>query len=315
MMKRYPNFDLLRLLLALEVVFDHARYMANPKSTWNAPIVAVPAFLAISGFLVLKSYADSESWAAFIKKRALRLLPALGASMLLCLVLFDWFAVYNSFLNWITGGLYTLEGAANAPLWSLGWEELAYLSLALLWTAGAYRKPIIIWAMFAVSLVVVHYSAKLDSHTQVLIFLIPSFLMGNLMYLHRDILMRVHGSVPWLLLIVVAYPVPVLHRIIDLSPIVWAAFAVVWVGMAGFKAVPFRFPDISYGLYIYHFPLILFFIRQGMVNDAATMAMWLPVPLFAVCIASWYLVEERALKLKVAKKTELPNQEIASSLR
>lgn len=65
---RYPNFDLLRLLLALEVVVVHAWNETDPNFNWSGFIMAVPAFLAISGFLVLKSYEESNSWRSFAKK-------------------------------------------------------------------------------------------------------------------------------------------------------------------------------------------------------------------------------------------------------
>jgi peptidoglycan/LPS O-acetylase OafA/YrhL len=298
--ERYPNFDLMRLLLAVEVAFVHAAYYINNAFAWAGYIMAVPAFLSISGFLVLKSYEESGSWSFFLKKRGLRLLPALAISMLLCLALFDWFAVWNSVLNWLSGGMYTLEGAANAPLWSLAWEELAYFLLAMLWMAGAYRRRYVIWLLLAASLFVVYLGRGLPGHDQIILFLGPAFFTGNLMYLYRRVLLRVHPVVPWIFLLCVVFSshVPVFDRMVSLSPLVFQSFAVVWVGMAGFRAVPIRFPDISYSLYIYHFPLILFIIRHKLATTYAEMAMYLVPSALAICIASWYLVERPALRLK-----------------
>lgn len=298
--QRYPNFDLMRLLLAAEVAFVHAAYYINNAFAWAGFIMAVPAFLAISGFLVLKSYEESGSWSFFLKKRGLRILPALAVSMLLCFALFDGFAVWNSVLNWVSGGFYTLEGAANAPLWSLAWEELAYACLALLWMAGAYRHRYIIWLLLAASLFVVYLGRSLPGHDQIILFLGPAFFIGNLMYLYRFTLLRVHPAIPWVSLLCVVFSshIPVIDRIVDLSPLVFQSFAVVWVGMAGFRAVPFRFPDMSYGLYIYHFPLILFVIRHGLATTYAGMAAYLVPSVLVMCLASWYLVEKPALRLK-----------------
>jgi peptidoglycan/LPS O-acetylase OafA/YrhL len=297
---RYPNFDLLRLLLALEVVVVHGWYLVDANFGWAGFIMAVPAFLAISGFLVLKSYEESGAWSVFIRKRALRLLPALLVSFLLCLVLFNWFAAYNSFLNWISGGLYTLGGMANGPLWSLAWEELAYLCLAWLWMAGAYKRPWVIWMLLAASLVIVYLGRHLDAHTQIILFLLPSFFIGNLAYLHRAVLLKVHPAIPWALLLAVMfnYEIPYFSKLVNLSPVSFQAFAVVWVGMAGFKAVPFRFPDISYSLYIYHWPIAIYLDERKLTPTTTDMALWLTLPLLAICLASWYLVEKPALKLK-----------------
>lgn len=264
--------------------------------------MAVPAFLAISGFLVLKSYEDSGSWRIFIRKRALRLLPALVCSMLLCWMLFDFRAAYNSFLNWISGGLYTLTGVANGPLWSLAWEELAYAMLALLWMLGAYKRKIIIWLLLAVSLVIVYLSRSLAPHIQIIIFLLPAFFIGNIAYLYRDVLLRVNSFVPWLLLLAVINKkyIPYFNDLVMLCEVAFQAFAVVWVGIAGFKMVPFKFPDISYGLYIFHMPIILYLVNAKIATTTQEMALWLPLPLLVCCLASWYLVEKPALKLKVA---------------
>jgi peptidoglycan/LPS O-acetylase OafA/YrhL len=101
--------------------------------------MAVPAFLAISGVVVLKSYSEKVSLKEFAKRRALRILPALSASILLIFALFDSQVATNAITTWLSGGNYIPEnGYTNQALWSLAWEELAYLILAGLWAIGAY---------------------------------------------------------------------------------------------------------------------------------------------------------------------------------
>ena len=298
----YPNFDLMRLLLAIEVAFVHAWFMTDANFDWAGYIMAVPAFLAISGFLVLKSYEDCPSWRIFMKKRVLRIFPALLFSMLVCWLLFDKFAVCNSFLNWATGGIYTLPGVANGPLWSLAWEEVAYASLAVLWMLGAYRKPAVIWLFLMISFVIVHLGRSLDSHTQIILFLLPSFFIGNLVYLYRAIFLKVHSLIPWVFLLVVinGARIPYFNQLLQLSPVGFQAFAVVWVAVAGLKVVPFRFPDISYGVYIFHMPIIIYLVREKIAVTPKEMALWLPVPLLLTCLFSWYLIEKPALKRKAS---------------
>lgn len=300
---RYPNFDLLRVLLALEVVVAHAWYLTDPTFGSGGVIMAVPAFLAISGFLVLKSYEDSDTWGTFMRKRALRLLPALVVSMVLCWALFDGVAVYGAFINWISGGLFAPQGMVNTPLWSLAWEELAYLCLALLWTAGAYQRPWAIWILLSASMLIVYISQDIASQQLIILQLMPAFFIGNLAYLHRERLLKVDPGLPWLLLVMVILSpnIPFLNPLVnhnEATQVSFQAFAVVWVGMAGFRAVSFRFPDISYGLYIYHWPLIAYLLHHKLATTSTEMAMWLPIPLLAVCLASWYLVEKPALRLK-----------------
>lgn len=297
---RYPNFDLLRLLLAIEVAVVHAWYETDPKFDWGGFIMAVPAFLAISGFLVLKSYEETGSWRLFVVKRLLRIVPALLVSMVLCWLLFDAFAVGNSMLNWLTGGLYTLPGVANGPLWSLAWEEIAYALLAVLWTWGAYRRPLIIWALLVGSLYACRQVGDWIPHNQMIVSLAPAFFIGNLAYLHRNVLLKPAAWLPWMFLIAVVFAkdIPLFRDVVGASPVGVQAFAVVWVGMAGSPLVRFRFPDLSYGIYIFHMPLILFLIRQELVSTTAGMALALPVPLLLVALTSWRFVEEPALRRK-----------------
>ena len=76
--KRFPNLDILRLLLAIEVVIAHTLMLCMQEYKFSAPIMAVPAFLAVSGVVVLKSYSDSGSIVTFAKKRAMRILRPSG---------------------------------------------------------------------------------------------------------------------------------------------------------------------------------------------------------------------------------------------
>ncbi len=181
---RYPNFDVLRLLLAVQVAFVHGWAYTDTKFNWAGYIMAVPAFLAISGFLVLKSYEESGSVTLFMRKRALRLLPALAVSILLCFVLFNWQVAWDSFIIWLTGGLISRGDISNSPLWSLVWEELAYFVLIVLWGIGAYMRKIAIWILFFSSLLIVDWALKFSSHTQIIVQLMPAFFIGNLAYLY-----------------------------------------------------------------------------------------------------------------------------------
>ena len=300
---RYPNFDILRLLLAAEVAYAHIWYLSDPATfNWPGFVMAVPGFLAISGFLVLQSYAESGTWANFLKKRALRIVPALVGSLILVLLLFHWAGVLNSILNWISGGLYTHEGMANGPLWSLAWEEVAYFCLAIIWLAGGYKHPVFIWLLFIIS---VAFAATVRNWTSdpdigIVIFLPVAFLIGNLMYLYRDSLTTTHPVIPWIMFFVMLQWrfTPYAQVWNGVLLLMLQAFSIVWAGMAGARVVPFRFPDISYSLYVYHYPIVLYLnavlgiksLRELTVISAATV-----IPL---CLLSWYLVEKPALRLK-----------------
>lgn len=309
--ERYPNFDLLRLLLAAEVAFVHAWFLVDPDFHWDAFVMAVPAFLAISGFLVLKSIENSSSLLEFFGKRALRVMPALLASFALCVVLFDAPMAYNSLLNWLTGGLYTLPFRANGPLWSLLWEEIAYGSLALVWIAGGYRRPAVVWLMLVLAVCVAWLGPQHDPHLKILLYLPAAFLAGNLMYLHRASLLKVHWLIP-----TAAFYVMLQWRFVPDGRLLGGAalmlvqsFGVVWLGMAGPRILPIRIPDISYGLYIYHWPVLTFLVGTFGIKDLTTLLLVGSVVLLPLTLASWYLVEAPALRLK----RYLPASRVAST--
>ncbi|MOA45517.1 hypothetical protein D3C78_1679190 [compost metagenome] len=76
------------------------------------------------------------------------------------------------------------------------------------------------------------------------------------------------------------------------------AFAVVWAGMAGFKIVPFKFPDISYGIYIFHMPIIQYLLFTKGVDSLAAMLLLTTALLVPFSLASWYCIEKPALRFK-----------------
>lgn len=298
---RYPNSDLFRLLLALEVVFVHTWFTVDPKFNWDGFLMAVPCFLAISGFLVLQSYEFSKSWLHFVWKRALRVLPAVIVSIILSGITFGLNGVYYSILNWLSGGLYDNHGEFNnGPLWSLAWEEFAYFCLMILWLAGAYKKTAYIWLLLVGSVVMVWQTANLSPHYRIITFLAPSFLVGNLMYLYRNTLLSIHRIVPWVILfLAINFKHTATSTLLAgaLNPIV-QAFAVVWVSIAGIKAIPFEFPDISYGIYVYHFPVIAYLSTTfgiGSVLELFILSFLILIPL---CLLSWYFIEKPILQYK-----------------
>lgn len=300
---RYPNFDVLRLLLAAEVAYAHIWYLSNPATfNWPGFVMAVPGFLAISGFLVLQSYAESGTWGQFLKKRALRIVPALLISLLLVLALFRWAGMLNSILNWITGGLYTRPEMANGPLWSLAWEELAYVCLALLWIAGAYKRPIFIWALFIASVIFAATVRNKSSNPDIgiVIFLPVTFFMGNLIYLYRNSFLTTNPIIPWILFFVMLQWrfVPYAQVWNGVLLLMLQAFSIVWAGMAGFKIIPFRFPDISYSLYVYHYPIVLYLNAVVGVRSLTTLTVMSALTIIPLCVLSWYVTEQPALRLK-----------------
>ena len=98
---RENNFDLLRLVAALLVLYGHSFIMVEvaypaPLSTWISDLspwkddwedLAVNIFFVISGFLITASYIQTQNFLSYIKKRVIRIYPAAVVSITLCVVL------------------------------------------------------------------------------------------------------------------------------------------------------------------------------------------------------------------------------------
>ncbi len=263
--------------------------------------MAVPAFLAISGVVVLKSYSEKVSLKDFAKRRALRILPALSVSILLIFALFDFQVAINAVTTWLSGGIYIPEkGYTNQALWSLAWEELAYLLLAGLWAIGAYKKPHFIWfALIAAAATVYVLSAyRFGPLAITLAMLAQAFFVGNLAFLYRKKLHILGRFAPWAFLVfTLLTPYLPARQLLQ-------AMAVVWVGIAGFRIIGFRIPDISYGIYIYHVPILLFITEKCRITDIQSASWILMAVLIPTCLASWYLIEQPCIRYK--RKT-IPN--------
>src|SRR3954470_23246436 len=81
------NFDVLRLIAAMLVLFAHSfDLLGRPEPLgylgWGD--VGVTIFFAISGFLVARSWALNPRLGPFAAKRALRLMPGLIVAVLFC---------------------------------------------------------------------------------------------------------------------------------------------------------------------------------------------------------------------------------------
>jgi len=150
------NFDLIRLLAALQVLLGHAYLIGFFKENWLYNIIwfipGVPIFFGMSGFLLLWSFQRNPDLPAYFKNRFLRLFPALWATMLLTALillayrtlsihtLFDPSAlmyfigrctIIFSFVPSIIKGF--AQGNPNGSLWTIGVELQFYLLLPLLY--------------------------------------------------------------------------------------------------------------------------------------------------------------------------------------
>jgi peptidoglycan/LPS O-acetylase OafA/YrhL len=330
--ERRNNFDALRLVAAVSVMFSHAFLIAQgtQKNEWliratgNQSILGlcgVFVFFAISGFLVTQSYEQTADPVRFLVKRALRIFPGLlVASLISALVLaplvttlepgafFSQPAPYRYVLGTtlLSTKVHELPGVEfvknpvgleiNGSMWTLRYEFMMYLMVLALGTVRQLRVPVLL-GLFALGLACLefeHRFAFLGGWGWLLAF----FTAGMILYKLRGT--RIFdGRVALLALAGLILSVP-LRQFIPLFP-VFGCYLALWLALnPRLPALPAaRWGDLSYGLYIYGWP-----VEEGVIWMLGGRGFWwqvlvLALPVTAALAAlSWHFVERPALRLK-----------------
>jgi peptidoglycan/LPS O-acetylase OafA/YrhL len=326
---RNNNFDSLRLIGALLVLVGHASPLTK---LWEAPEIGhikiyrlgVLIFFSISGYLITASWFAKPKFGTFFAKRALRLFPALVAVVLVSvfvigpvfttLKLSDYFANSGTW-QYLALGLalvpaYKLPGvfasghpnlAVNGSLWTLGLEFACYAAIAAL---GALLPKKYFWIgptlwIAASAILLQQRTWTIDASLKTSIETAIYFGVGSLLYLvGQKIKFRgwfsPAGLSAWL--IVASFSID-LGRILSwvLVPVAVIAFAKQNYPLFRQAA---RFGDISYGIYLWAFP-----VQQVVIEVFGFVSPTLNVLLvvgFTVVLAllSWHLIEKRALTFK-----------------
>ena len=155
---RTNNFDLIRLVAALQVVFLHTSKhldLIHPESVLSSIIdrfPGVPIFFFVSGFLISRSFETNPGLGDYSRNRAFRIFPALWVCFMLS-VLSAWMTGYFStvevpiarFVGWVAAQLSFLQiynpefmrgygtGVLNGSLWTITVELQFYVIVPCLY--------------------------------------------------------------------------------------------------------------------------------------------------------------------------------------
>ncbi|MDO4918827.1 acyltransferase [Kocuria sp.] len=320
--------NLIRLVLASAVIVGHSVPVGGyPESVWqSASGTAVNGFFVISGYLIAGSRMRL-SLRAYLWRRALRIYPGFWVSLAVTAVVVApvaaalggeryeplsalAYVVANATLYISQWDIQHLLEAVpfpnvwNASLWTLWLEGAAYLLAGLVLTVPRVRRRPLPWlALLLVLTLVMQFASygPVDLTTTKFFqgFRLGGFfLAGMVLWAARDrVPLRWWLGVPALALALVASSWPV--------PVTWAAsalplaYGLLWLG----AVLPVRIGavnDLSYGTYIYAFPLQQLLVVLG-ANTVLTHGQFSVVALactLPVAWLSWHLVEKPALKFK-----------------
>jgi peptidoglycan/LPS O-acetylase OafA/YrhL len=296
--------------------------------------LGVGVFFAISGFLVARSWTAQPQLGAFTAKRALRLLPALVVAVWLTALVLGpavttlplgdyltrpqtWiYPLRSSFLITFDGRLpgvfedNPLPGAVNGSLWTLPIEAFAYALVAVLGLLALLRRGPVMLALLATLLVVLSPEVNLAAHlpaaghdtaaganAQIVIHLLGLFVAGSALFGLRD---RVRLSW-WIALALGA--AWVLSWNTDWRPVLATLFVPYVVLVIAYRAprrlnVLSRPGDVSYGVYVYAFPVQQTIVLASPKITALGVAAIAVPATYALALASWRAIEAPALALK-----------------
>lgn len=343
------NFDIIRLLAALQVVVVHLIthfHLTNLEWIVNilSPFPGVPVFFFVSGLLISAAWERNPDPRRFFLNRFYRIYPGLWGCVLFAVIaLFVFyepqilFRNLGAFLFWIFTQSSILQmwnpeflsgfglGVVNGALWTIAVEICFYLFI-----------PILYWLYKIISIPRIYILLTII----ILSFALNYFLEFGLNRELKDT-MQIKAilltPIPWVGMFCVGILANYQLRI--LTSLLAGKFPVVLLCFAIISVVPFLMPaniffgfgnhigtvnyialcaliisgafsnrslsnlllkknDLSYGIYIYHQPLLNIFIVLGLTSSSSFLLCLLLIVFFA--FLSWKFIERPVLNLKIS---------------
>ena len=324
------NFDGVRISLALIVVFAHIAALTKMQDFKYFEIIfdanfAVKGFFAISGFLVAKSYLSSRNTLEYAEKRLRRIYPAYTASIILSFVIgliattlsvseylqssqtLKYIIANLIFLNFVQPTLPAVfennpMQALNGALWTIKVEIMLYFCIpALIYLFkrfGSTRTTLIVFFLSVawVYFFTVHYSGNNGVELarqfpgQLSYFILGALYAVNSKALNK---IKIIAFISLIALFVTENPSAKLF----IDPIAYSSI-VILISVDAFRKVNIgKYGDISYGIYLYHFPIIQALIFTETFKNNIWIGFYATIVLtLLAALASWHLVEKKLLK-------------------
>ena len=329
---RFNRFDALRLVLATLVFLYPGVALSGlmPFSSLELTLSAIAelsiqGFFIISGALVYSSWQRSASLSDYVGKRVRRLYPAYAVIILVPALIsvvlsfgqagalpdvLRYLAANLVLMNFLEGDLPDLFASnryseVNGALWTLKIEVMFYIALPLLAFCLAKLKQywwiglgLIVIAAFAWHTTMLALDHPYSKH-------LARQLPGQMMYFAAGMAMwrlwgtaRAHATLFFaigVMALIAALLVPQLDalRVLGLFGIV--------AGIAFMPGPPLnaaRWGDVSYGVYIVHFPILQGLVAAGLFASLGLIGglVIAAALVFAVSYLLWWWVEQPALR-------------------
>jgi peptidoglycan/LPS O-acetylase OafA/YrhL len=329
------NFDLIRLVAATEVALKHILFHFNIGGHYieNLNIFpGVPVFFFVSGFLIFQSYNNSKSLLLYWINRILRIYPALIVCFLITLIIIigaGYLRLENidplKFLIWSIAQLTFIQfynpdfmrgfgvGVVNGSLWTISVELQFYLLTPILYYfVRKYKYSwLLLTCIFAsANMLMTMWNKEEVPYKILMVSFIPwiyMFILGAWISTQASILNLIRRSK--LSVIVIIYlaigllcwllKMPITGN--EINVLSYLSLALLVVKLACTRSYLsnklLRKNDISYGVYIYHMPIVNAMIFYGFANSLGHAIITI-MATFIFALMSWRFIEKPALGLK-----------------
>ncbi|TWI61505.1 peptidoglycan/LPS O-acetylase OafA/YrhL [Pseudoduganella lurida] len=333
---RRNNFNLLRLVLALLVLLSHAAELQDGTRqrepltrlfhTLSFGELAVDGFFLLSGYLIVQSWDSAPAAWTFLRKRVLRIYPGFLVASLVCVflvaplgsdpvryfaelsglkVLLAMAVLHGPILPPVFDGLPYPQ--VNGAMWTIMREFACYLGVLGMGLAGGIRRRRV-WLALTVAALLTHLATRYGlpiTWTPLrlllgdpIVRLASLFLAGGCFYLYRErCRFTPVGAVLAGCVLGVAMFSP---RWAELALATCGGYLLFYAALtplpvlAGFN----RLPDISYGVYLYGWPVQTLLVWYLPPLSPWHMFLLAGAAVLPLALLSWYLVEQPLLRLK-----------------
>lgn len=315
---------------------DILHWEATGFDNLHAGTVGLWGFFAISGFLVAGSFSNSKGLTDFLTKRFKRIFPGFWCALLMCGLVFAplwYFLKLNTLAGfWDINAIHVwkfittnLDAAiqiqsigevandqVNGPLWTIRHEISCYIILGIILTllgslkfaSRNLQRHSLLAITLGLSAVRLMYNYDADfknaygnwfGDERFLLFMVV-FMWGATLNLYKDLLVPSWaGAFVSLVVLMIATKTDYLPVVF---PFCFVYLVVSLCFMLPFKNIGKKIGDLSFGVYLYHWPVRL---TLQMLGFQGKLGLWSFILLNILCTLplaylSWNLVEKRFLK-------------------
>jgi peptidoglycan/LPS O-acetylase OafA/YrhL len=304
--------------------------------TFSSGTRADDAFFLISGYLIAASFAASSSVGSYFLKRILRIYPAFLVCSLLCIFLVAPLAGADlktlSPAGWarlayrlallkapeVDGAFAGLPyPALNGSAWTISYEFRCYILAAVFGLLGLYRRRGVYLAL-TVAIVVgtlgltwpeapgikaPNWVVATFGEPHLQARLLSAFMVGTCFWLYRkDMALKGRAAAMAASLLLGLMFVPALAEtallVLGGYILFWVAFCVRWKPLLTVNSAD----DISYGVYLYAWPIGALLIWQWREIPPVALAALTFIGAMAFGWASWIVIERPAMRWKLRRR-------------